>query len=74
MLSTACAESANHYGPLAGPIISTSVLNTTIACLSNFINGIVGFIGAQPATAGGVSRPVRPTVFQRHYALCLPSG
>jgi hypothetical protein len=29
-----------------------------IAYLSNFINGIVGFIGAQPATAGWVSRPV----------------
>ena len=30
----------------------------TIAYLSNSIYGIVGFIGARPATAGWVSRPV----------------
>jgi hypothetical protein len=33
-------------------------VDLTIACLSNFINGIVGFIGPQHATAGWVSRPV----------------
>ena len=30
----------------------------TVAYLSKFINGIVGFVGAPPATAGWVSRPV----------------
>jgi hypothetical protein len=62
MLSTACAESANPYRPTRLSRYFNTCVDSNIACLGNFINGIVGLIAAQPVTAGEVSRPVRPTV------------
>jgi hypothetical protein len=40
------------------PHYFNTYVELNIAYLSNFINGIVGSIGAQPATAGWVKRPV----------------